>query len=123
MLLNKRKRWADLRNGSVGQARSSGQRFSAWLVVGMAVLGSPTPLLAQEAQALPPTRDLPFHSKVDVSTLPPAKAPGQGAAGIAVKPFLTRDADGLRRWRELIERSPEVLPPAPGFVEDKKSAR
>lgn len=121
MLFNKRR--ADRRDGSVGQARRSRQRLSAWLVVGMALLGSPTPLLAEEAQTLSPTRELPSHSKVDVSTLPPAKAPGQGPAGIAVKPFLTRDPDGLRRWRELIERSPEVLPPAPGFVEDTRSAR
>ncbi len=52
---------------------------------------------------------------VDVSNLP--SAPPRPAA-TRVKPFLTPDPEGLRQWRDFLERQPDALAPDHGFVED-----
>jgi len=36
------------------------------------------------------------------------------------KPVRVPDPVGLQQWKEHLKQSPEALPPAPGFVEDKK---
>ena len=100
--------------------RAAGSSLACLIIV-LGALGPAPTLLAQETQALPPPESVPPHSKVDVLTLPSRpKAPSQGKKPVEIKPHLVPDPEGLNQWKEQLEQSPETLPPAPGFVEDKK---
>jgi len=89
----------------------------------LAILAAPAALFAQDVRPLPPAREVPVHSTVNVSTLPPAPGPGGTPTGVTVKPFLTRDPEQLREGRNLMRQSPETVPPAPGLVEDRRPDR
>jgi hypothetical protein len=93
----------------------------ACLIIVLGALGPAPTLLAQETQVVPPAESASPHSTVDVLTLPPAgRAPTQGMKRLEQKPVHVPDPEGLQQWKERLKQSPEVLPPAPGFVEDKK---
>jgi hypothetical protein len=98
-----------------------GRQISRSVVAAFVILWFATEVLAQERQVLPFAQQSPVQSRVDVSTLPPAGA--AGPTGVEVKPFRGRDPQELERWKELIRRSPDAVPPAPGFVPDKRSDR
>jgi hypothetical protein len=103
-------------------SRALGRGVAACLAMASALLPLPTALFAQDNPRLPPAHQVQRDSTVDVSTLPPpvvTQEPGEAT----VKPFRTRDPAGLRRWRELIQQSPGIVTPAPGFVEDKRTDR
>jgi len=93
----------------------------ACLIIVLGALGPAPTLLAQETEVLPPAESASPHSTVDVLTLPRAgRAPTQGTKRLEQKPVRVPDPEGLQQWKEHLEQSPEALPPAPGFVEDKK---
>jgi len=103
-------------------SRALGRGVAACLAMTSALLPLPAALFAQDSARLPPAHAAHLDSTVDVSALPPpaaAQKPGEAT----VKPFRTRDPAGLGRWRELIQRSPEIVTPAPGFVEDQRDKR
>jgi hypothetical protein len=96
-------------------------RALAWLTGVLVILGSSIVVLAQERNTLPPAYSVLPHSTVDVSTLPLSpRGTGSGAGPTEMKPFLVPDPARLRQWKEQLERSPSAVPPAPGFVEDRK---
>ncbi len=90
-----------------------------WPILAWVLLASPSVLLAQQTEVLPPAQSLPPDSMADVSTLAPAEELAAPST-IPVKPFLVPDPQGLQQWQDLIEQYPELVPPAPGFVEDKE---
>ena len=88
-----------------------------WAVVAMAP-GSP---LAQDTEVLPPPQSLAPDSTVDVGNLPSAERhEDKGPAPREIKRRRLRDPAGLRQWKELLERAPEAVPPAPGYVGDTR---
>src|SRR5438132_14192826 len=96
-------------------------RSLAWLIGVLVIPGSSIVVLAQERKTLPPAHSVLPHSTVDVSTLPllPHRT-GPGTGSTEIRPFRVPDPARLRQWKEHLERSPSAVPPAPGFVEDRK---
>jgi len=79
-----------------------------------------TGVLAQETKTLPPAQSLPAHSEVDVLSLPPMSLRvGPKQMPTEVKPYRVPDPQRLKQWKDDLEQSPGVVPPAPGFVEDR----
>jgi hypothetical protein len=73
------------------------RRGTLSLVLALAVLLLPAPtLLAQEIVTLPPAATIPLDSTVDVLTLPAPARSMTLPTETRVKPFLTRDPEGLR---------------------------
>jgi hypothetical protein len=98
----------------------SGKRrrgLSLVFAVTLVALGAVATLHAEEARPLPAPQQVPVHSRVDVSTLPP---PNRGK-GSTLKPFRPRDPDGLERRKQQLDRSPALVPTALGVVPDKRS--
>ena len=103
------------------QPFTSTTRTLAWLIGVLVILGSSIVVLAQEQKTLPPAYSIPSHSTVDVLTLsPPPRGTGPGTGPTEIRPLRVPDPARLRQWKEHLERSPSAVPPAPGFVEDKK---
>jgi len=88
------------------------------VVVALAIIAHSTVLLAQETKALPPAESIPRDSVVDVSTLPPPAPSARETKPPEIKPFHTPDPQGLQEVKDLLQRVPGALPPAPGFIED-----
>ena len=102
------------------QPCSATTRVLAWLIGFLVILGSSIVVLAQE-KTLPAAQSIRPHSTVDVSTLsPPPRGTGPGTEPTEIRPLRVADPVGLRQWKEHLEQSPQAVPPAPGFVEDKK---
>ncbi len=112
---------ADQQRRQVPVSGSCCRRSWLALVATLAVLGTVGELHAQTAEPLSATQPVPAHSRVDVSTLPPA--PPAPEKGPEVKPFRTRDAEGLRQWKQRLQQSPAVVPATPGFVPDTRPDR
>ncbi len=88
------------------------------IVLALAVLLLPAPtLLAQEIVPLPLAATIPLDSTVDVLTLP-APARTVTPTEIRVKPFLTRDPEGLQSWRQQLQGATETVPPTQELIED-----
>jgi len=86
------------------------------LALAVVLLPAPT-LLAQAIVTLPAAATLPLDSTVDVLTLPtPARS--VTPTEIRVKPFLTRDPEGLRSWRQQLQGRTETVPPTQDLIED-----
>src|SRR5258705_10143231 len=81
--------------------------------------GLPAVLSAAEVEVLPPAQSVPLHSADNAHVHDAARSTRGRAAPLLVKPYRTPDPEELRRFRELLRQSPHVLPPGPGFVEDR----
>jgi len=103
-------------------SRALGRGVTVCLVMTFALLPLPTALLAEDSSRLPTAHQAPLDSTVDVSTLPPPVVTREPSEA-TVTPLRTRDPAGLQRWREMIQRSPGIVTPTPGFVEDKRIDR
>jgi len=100
-------------------ARTTVGRGLVLLTIVAAILAHSVVLLAGEAKTLPPAESVPFDSMVDVSTLPPPpQSPAPATRPTEVKRPHTTDPEALREWKDLLQRVPGALPPAPGFIED-----
>jgi hypothetical protein len=103
------------------QPFSATTRAFAWLIGVLVILGSSIVVLAQEGKTLPPAHSILPHSTVDISTLPVIpRGTGPRTGPTEVRPFRVPDPARLRQWKDHLEQSPQALPPAPGFVEDKQ---
>ncbi len=98
-------------------AKTAARSVLVWLSPVLVVLADPTALLAQESETLPPAEAVPLDSQVDVSTLPPPP-PARERMPARVKPFRVPDPQGLQGEKDGLQ-VPGVLPPAPGFIEDR----
>lgn len=88
-------------------------------VVALVILGRPSAAPAQVTHVLPPAEEVPQHSRLTVSTLPPPAAPGTPM----IKPFRTRDPEGLRSWKEKLRGNPGAVLRGRGFVLDTRPGR
>ncbi|PYM90701.1 MAG: hypothetical protein DME04_21890 [Candidatus Rokuibacteriota bacterium] len=81
--------------------------------------GSPAVLGAADVEVLPPAQSVPLHSADNAHAYEAARPTRGRTVPLQVKPYRTPDPEGLRQLRELLRQSPHLLPPAPGFVEDR----
>ena|SRR5437879_8072662 len=101
--------------------RSVGARalLAGLIALTLTGVGPSSRACAQDVEVLPPPVSVPLHSADDAH----ARDAGRSGRGriptLRVQPYRTPDPEGLRQWRELLRQSPHVLPPAPGFVEDR----
>ncbi len=103
-------------------AKTTGRSALAGLSLVLAALADPTVLPAQDSTTLPPAEAVPIDSAVDVSTLPPP-SPAPERKPAKVKPFRAPDPQALQEGKDVLQRMPGALPPAPGFIEDAPSPR
>jgi hypothetical protein len=89
-----------------------------WLIA-LVVLAQSAPLVAQETRSLPVAQRVPFHSSVEVSALPPARAAGNAEpARVKVQPRRRPDPEGLQQLKDALVEAPRERLAIPETIED-----